>query len=281
MVKGEYQEKQQLPFIPGGEVSGTVMEVGPDVTEFEPGDRVMAVTFSGGLAEAINVRAEVLQPVPDSMSLQEAAGFPGGYGTSYHALKQRARLQPGETLLVLGATGGVGLAAVQIGKAMGARVIAGVGSDAKAAYLRQAGVEQVINYNTRNLRETVKELTGGKGADVIFDPVGGDLFDQSLRCIAWNGRILVVGFASGSIPKLSVNLLLLKGAAVMGVFWSRFLQQQASEAEQNRSELASLFGKGQLRPHIHEVFPLPRAVEALQALSGRQVIGKVIVDCTL
>jgi len=279
MVQGKYQEQQKLPFIPGGEVSGTVVEAGREVMEFQAGDRVMAVTFTGGLAEFMNIRLEGLQPLPASMSLQTAAAFPGVYGTSYHALRQRAHLRPGENLLVLGATGGVGLAAVQIGKAMGANVIAAAGSDAKVEFLKQAGVEHVINYRSQDLRETVKALTNGKGADVIYDPVGGDLFDQSMRCIAWNGRILVVGFASGRIPELPVNRLLLKGASAIGVFWSRFLLEQDDEAGQNRRELAALFEQGQLQPHIHQVFPLEKAVDALRALTSREVIGKVIVQC--
>jgi len=279
LVKGEYQDRPPLPFIPGGEVAGTVTDVGAEVTGFRPGDQVMAVTMLGGLAEAVNARVENVMPLPAGLSMQAAAGFTAVYGTSYHALKQRANLKAGETLLVLGAAGGVGLAAVQIGLAMGARVIAAAGSDAKLDFLKAQGAHETINYRSQDLRESVKALTGGKGVDVIYDPLGGDLFDQTPRCIAWNGRILVVGFAAGRIPQLPVNLLLLKGASAVGVYYGRFLKEEPAEAARNHHELVTLVGQGRLKPHVHQVFPLARAAEALNVVKNREVIGKVIVEC--
>ena len=279
LVKGEYQDRPPLPFIPGGEVAGTVTDVGAEVTGFRPGDQVMAVTMLGGLAEAVNARVENVMPLPAGLSMQAAAGFTAVYGTSYHALKQRANLKAGETLLVLGAAGGVGLAAVQIGLAMGARVIAAAGSDAKLDFLKAQGAHEAINYRSQDLRESVKAMTGGKGADVIYDPLGGDLFDQTPRCIAWNGRILVVGFAAGRIPQLPVNLLLLKGASAVGVYYGRFLKEEPAEAARNHHELVALVGQGRLNPHVHQVFPLARAAEALNVVKNREVIGKVIVEC--
>ena len=280
LVKGEYQDRPPLPFIPGGEVAGTVAEAGTGVTEYRPGDRVMAVTMLGGLAEFVNAKVENVMPLPAGMSMQAAAGFTAVYGTSYHALKQRANLKAGENLLVLGAAGGVGLAAVQIGLLMGARVIAAAGSDAKLDFLRQSGVHDLINYRSQDLREAVKTLTGGKGADVIYDPLGGDGFDQLPRCVAWNGRLLVVGFAAGRIPQLPMNLLLLKGASAVGVYYGRFLKEEPGEAERNHRELTTLAEQGKLRPHVHEVFPLEQAALALNAVKNREVIGKVIVECT-
>jgi NADPH:quinone reductase len=278
MIAGKYQETPELPFIPGGEVSGTVEEVAGDVTDLEPGSAVMAVTFKGGLAEFVNAGRKDVMPVPPGMTMAAAAGFPGVYGTSYYALKQRAALQPGENLLVLGASGGVGLAAVQIGAAMGARVIAAASSEQKVEFLRTHGADAVINYSSCDLRDAVRQLTGGKGADVIYDPVGGDLFDQATRCINWNGRILVVGFAGGRIAQFPVNLALLKGSAVIGVFYGRFVQQEPSAAEKNMAELFRLYADGLLRPHIFKTFPLAGAAAAMDCLASRQVIGKVVVE---
>jgi NADPH2:quinone reductase len=215
--------------------------------------------------------------MPAGMPLAVAAGFSGVYGTSYHALKQRAALRPGENLLVLGASGGVGLAAVQIGAAMGARVIAAAGSAGKAEFLRAQGAAAVIDYGAADLRDEVRRLTGGRGADVIYDPVGGDLFDQAVRCINWNGRILVVGFASGRIPELPVNLALLKGMSVVGVFYGRFFQQQRDEAVANLGELRAMYDRGELRPHVHATFPLDEVAAAMDCVARRQVMGKVVV----
>ncbi|TXS89497.1 NADPH:quinone oxidoreductase family protein [Parahaliea maris] len=278
MIEGKYQERPPLPFIPCGEVAGTVCATGGSVSSFNIGDPVMAVTYRGGLAERINVRADSVIRRPASMPATVAAGFPGVYATSYHALKQRAALQPGETLLVLGAAGGVGLAAVQLGLGMGARVIAAVGSEDKAAALREMGVHDVINYQTADLKEQIKTLTDGRGVDVVYDPVGGDLFDTAVRCIAWNGRLLVVGFATGRIPELPVNLALLKGLAVVGVFYGRFEKEQPALAEQNMAELLQLYVDGRIAPVVHQVFPLQDYATALNALTTRKVVGKVVVE---
>jgi NADPH2:quinone reductase len=278
MIAGRYQERPELPFIPGGEVAGIVDAVGAEVRDFELGASVMAVSYTGGLAECVTVDRGGVFEIPAGMSPTVAAGFPGVYGTSYYALKHRAALRAGENLLVLGASGGVGLAAVQIGGAMGARVIAAAGHESKVEFLRQHGADEVINYGTSDLRDSVKALTGGAGADVIYDPVGGDLFDKATRCINWNGRILVVGFASGRIPEFPVNLALLKGMSVVGVFYGRFFRQQHREARQNMRELAAMYAEGRLRPHVHKTFPLADTAAAMACVGGRTVVGKVIVE---
>ena len=226
IIEGKYQFKPPFPFSPGGEAAGVVTAVGEKVSHLKVGDRVMALTGWGSFAEEVAVPGYNVMPIPASMDFASAAAFGMTYGTSMHALKQRANLQPGETLLVLGASGGVGLAAVEIGKAMGAKVIAAASSAEKLEVAKAAGADELINYSENSLKDEVKRLTGGQGADVIYDPVGGDLFDAAIRSIAWNGRLLVVGFASGRIPELPVNLTLLKGAAVVGVFWGAFAQRQ-------------------------------------------------------
>lgn len=276
-IAGKYQERPDLPFIPGGEVAGMIEEVGSAVSGLEPGVRVMAVTFLGGLAEYVNAPAAAVFEMPETMPWEVAAGFPGVYGTSYYALKQRAQLQAGETLLVLGASGGVGLAAVQIGAAMGARVIAAAGGEEKTRFLERQACSDVIDYSACDLRETVKALTDGRGADVIYDPVGGDMFDAATRCINWNGRILVVGFAGGRIPQLPVNLTLLKGMSVVGVFYGRFFKEEFTQALQNMNELADLFSEGKLNPHVHRVFELEDTAAAMNTLANREAMGKVIV----
>jgi len=278
IIAGKYQEQPPLPFVPCGEVAGRIAAVGEGVDGFSVGDPVMAITYTGGLAEFVNARVGQVYHRPAVMPARIAAGFPGIFGTSFHALKQRAALQPGETLLVLGAAGGVGHAAVQLGADMGARVIAAAGSDSKLEVLRSRGAHEVINYRSTDLRERVKALTDGKGADVIYDPVGGDLFDQAMRCINWNGRLLVVGFASGTIPRLPVNLALLKGAAVIGVFFSRFEQEQPVMARNNMAELCSLYEAGRIAPHVDRSYPLEQYADALNALNGRNVIGKIVVE---
>jgi NADPH2:quinone reductase len=212
------------------------------------------------------------------MDFNTAAAFSMTYGTSMHALKQRANLQPGETLLVLGASGGVGLAAVEIGKAMGARVIAAASSAEKLAVAKAAGADELINYSETSLKDEIKRLTDGQGADVIYDPVGGDLFDQAIRAIAWNGRLLVVGFASGRIPELPVNLALLKGAAVVGVFWGSFAQRQPQDNAANFQQLFSWFTEGKLKPLVSQVYPLSNAAQAINDLGQRKAVGKVVVQ---
>ena len=278
IIEGKYQFKPPFPFSPGGEAAGVISAVGENVTHLKTGDRVMALTGWGSFAEQVAVPNYNVLPIPESMDFTIAAAFSMTYGTSMHALKQRANLQPGETLLVLGASGGVGLAAVEIGKALGARVIAAASSAEKLEVARNAGADELINYTDTSLKDEIKRLTNGNGADVIYDPVGGDLFDQAIRAIAWNGRLLVVGFASGRIPELPVNLALLKGASVVGVFWGSFAQRQPQDNAANFKQLFAWFEEGKLKPLVSQVYPLERAGEAIDALGGRRAVGKVVVS---
>ncbi len=278
IIEGKYQFKPPFPFSPGGEAAGVISAVGEKVTHLKTGDRVMALTGWGSFAEQVAVPNYNVLPIPESMDFTVAAAFSMTYGTSMHALKQRANLQPGETLLVLGASGGVGLAAVEIGKALGARVIAAASSAEKLEVAKNAGADELINYTDTNLKDEIKRLTNGNGADVIYDPVGGDLFDQAIRAIAWNGRLLVVGFASGRIPELPVNLALLKGASVVGVFWGSFAQRQPQDNAANFKQLFAWFEEGKLKPLVSQVYPLERAGEAIDALGGRRAVGKVVVS---
>ena len=277
IIEGKYQVKPPFPFSPGGEAAGVVSAVGENVKHLKPGDRVMALTGFGSFAEKVAADAARVLPMPDDMDYVTAAGFSMTYGTSMHALKQRANLQPGETLLVLGASGGVGLAAVEIGKAMGARVIAAASSDDKLEIARQAGADELINYADGELKEKVKALTKGQGADVIYDPVGGDLFDQSLRCINWNGRLLVVGFASGRIPEMPANLPLLKGAAVVGVFWGAFAARQPQDNLANFQQLFAWHTEGKLKPLVSQTYELNQYEDALAMLTSRKAVGKVVI----
>ncbi|MGH8433374.1 MAG: NADPH:quinone oxidoreductase family protein [Pseudomonas sp.] len=278
IIEGKYQFKPPFPFSPGGEAAGIVAAVGEKVSHVQPGDRVMALTGWGSFAEQVAVPGYNVMPIPASMDFASAAAFGMTYGTSMHALKQRANLQAGETLLVLGASGGVGLAAVEIGKALGARVIAAASNAEKLAVAKAAGADELINYSEVSLKDKVKELTGGQGADVIYDPVGGDLFDQAIRSIAWNGRLLVVGFASGRIPELPVNLTLLKGAAVVGVFWGAFAQRQPLDNAANFQQLFQWHAEGKVKPLVSQTFPLTQAAEAINALGQRKAVGKVVVQ---
>ncbi len=277
IIEDKYQFKPPLPFSPGGEVAGRVGEIGAGVSDWQVGDRVIAMTGWGGYAEELVVPADRLMRIPDKMDYVAAAGFTMTYGTSIHALKQRAELKPGETLLVLGAAGGVGLTAVELGAIMGARVIAAASTDEKLELCKEYGATEVINYETENLKERTKELTGGEGADVIYDAVGGDLFDQAMRCIAWKGRFLVVGFASGRIPELPINLVLLKGCQVVGVFWGAFSARESEANQANLEELAALYADGKLRPYVCATFPLEKAAEALRMVLDRKARGKVIL----
>ncbi len=277
LIAGRYQDQPALPFVPGGEVAGIIDQVGANVSHLVVGQPVMATVFLGGLAEAVVARIESVDPLPPGMSMTCAAAFPGAYGTSYHALRQRAALQPGETLLVLGAAGGVGIAAVQIGKAFGARVIAAAGSDDKLAFARRHGADEGINYTTTPLRDAAMALTGGRGVDAVFDPVGGAQFDAAVRCTGWNGRILVVGFASGTIPTFPLNRALLKGLSVVGVYYGRFRQMQPDDAAANMAALYALHGEGKISPPIHRTFPLEEVAAALDCLASRTVMGKVVV----
>ncbi|MEE4635451.1 NADPH:quinone oxidoreductase family protein [Pseudomonas alliivorans] len=278
IIEGKYQFKPPFPFSPGGEAAGVISAVGEKVTHLKPGDRVMALTGWGSFAEQVAVPNYNVLPIPERMDFTIAAAFSMTYGTSMHALKQRANLQPGETLLVLGASGGVGLAAVEIGKALGARVIAAASSAEKLDVAKNAGADELINYTDTNLKDEIKRLTNGNGVDVIYDPVGGDLFDQAIRAIAWNGRLLVVGFASGRIPELPVNLALLKGASVVGVFWGSFAQRQPQDNAANFKQLFAWFEEGKLKPLVSQVYPLERAGEAIDALGERRAVGKVVVS---
>ena len=278
IIEGKYQFKPPFPFSPGGEAAGVVAAVGEKVSHLKPGDRVMALTGWGSFAEQVAVPSYNVMPIPKGIDFNSAAAFGMTYGTSMHALKQRANLQPGETLLVLGASGGVGLAAVEIGKAMGARVIAAASSAEKLEVAKAAGADALINYSEENLKDRVKELTGGQGADVIYDPVGGDLFDAAIRSIAWNGRLLVVGFASGRIPELPVNLALLKGAAVVGVFWGAFAQRQPQDNAANFEQLFAWHAEGKLKPLVSQTFPLAQGAAAIDALGQRKAVGKVVVQ---
>ncbi|MBX8531752.1 NADPH:quinone oxidoreductase family protein [Pseudomonas cichorii] len=277
IIEGKYQFKPPFPFSPGGEAAGIISQVGEKITHLKPGDRVMALTGWGSFAEQVAVPGYNVLPIPEAMDFTTAAAFSMTYGTSMHALKQRANLQPGETLLVLGASGGVGLAAVEIGKALGARVIAAASTAEKLEVARKAGADELINYNETSLKDEVKRLTAGNGVDVIYDPVGGDLFDQAIRSIAWNGRLLVVGFASGRIPELPVNLALLKGASVVGVFWGSFAQRQPQDNAANFKQLFDWYADGKLKPLVSQVYPLERGAEAIEVLGKRSAVGKVVV----
>lgn len=277
IIEGKYQFKPPFPFSPGGEAAGIISQVGEKITHLKPGDRVMALTGWGSFAEQVAVAGYNVLPIPQAMDFTTAAAFSMTYGTSMHALKQRAHLQPGETLLVLGASGGVGLAAVEIGKALGARVIAAASTAEKLEVAKNAGADELINYNETSLKDEVKRLTAGNGVDVIYDPVGGDLFDQAIRSIAWNGRLLVVGFASGRIPELPVNLALLKGASVVGVFWGSFAQRQPQDNAANFKQLFDWYAEGKLKPLVSQVYPLERGAEAIDVLGKRSAVGKVVV----
>lgn len=275
IIQGKYQLKAEPPFTPGAEVAGVVSEVGAKVQALRVGDRVAAFLPTGGYAEEAVAAADMVMPIPNGMDFDQAACFPLVFGTTLHALKQRGQLKAGETLLVLGAAGGVGLAAVQIGKLMGARVIAAASSPEKLALCQAQGADAVIDYSKENLKEAVKKLTKGQGADVIYDPVGGQLGQDCLSCVAWNGRILVIGFASGAIPEIAANRLLLKSAALVGVFWGAFTAREPKVNYENFQQLFTWFAEGKLVPHISHRYPLADAAQALRDMLERKVTGKV------
>jgi NADPH2:quinone reductase len=277
IIEGKYQFKPDLPFSPGGEVSGIVKEVGPGVTRLRAGDRVIAATTWGGYAQEVVAQAERVIPMPDGLDFETAAGFLLTYGTSHHALKDRAELKAGETVLVLGAAGGVGLAAIDIARLMGARVIAAASSDEKLQVCRDHGADETINYTREDLRARIKALTDGRGVDVVYDPVGGAMSEPALRSMAWRGRFLVVGFAAGTIPSLPLNLPLLKGCAIVGVFYGGFMRNEPARNGENQRELVAWIQQGKLRPHIYAVYPLERAAEAMNDLTSRKVTGKVVL----
>jgi NADPH:quinone reductase len=278
MVQGKYQVKPPLPFSPGHEISGVVRAVGSRVTRVRPGQRVIANLEWGGYAELAVTAAERVYPMPDAMGFDEAAAFFIVYQTGYAALVRRAALQPGEWLLVHGAAGGVGLAAVQLGKALGGRVIATAGTPEKLEIARQSGADVLINYQTEDWIERVKTATGGEGADVIYDPVGGDIFDGSTKCLAFEGRLLSIGFAGGRIPTVAVNRLLLKNVSVVGVHWGFYQRRGSPLVGEWMDALLALYGKGQIRPVIYRTYPLREAAAALHALSARESYGKVVLE---
>lgn len=278
MIQDLYQFKPGLPFVPGSEVSGVVREVGEGVDRFRPGDRVLGSSlFVGGLAERAALAVDTTVMIPDDVSFEDAAGLLYAYGTSHHALKDRARLRAGESLLVLGAAGAVGLAAVELGKVMGARVIAAASTPEKLALCRTYGADETINYSTEDLKTRVRELTGGQGADVVYDPVGGAYSEPALRSTAWEGRFLVVGFAAGDIPRIPLNLALLRGCSIVGVFWGSFVGRQPAQHRANVAEMVEWWRAGKLRPHTSAAYPLERAADALRDLAERRAMGKVVV----
>ncbi len=277
IIQNKYQFKPELPFAPGAELAGVVSAVGEGVTNTKVGDRVIASTGWGAFAEKVKAQAKKVIPIPDGVGFDVAAAFILTYGTSYHALVDRGTLKAGETLLVLGAAGGVGLAAIEIGKALGARVIAAASTPEKLAVCREHGADELINYTSEDLRERLKALTGGKGPDVVYDPVGGGFAEPAFRSIAWRGRYLVIGFANGEIPRLPLNLALLKGASIVGVFWGDFV---AREPKVFADDVATMFGwiaQGKLRPHISGRYPLAQGARAIEDMMNRKVVGKVII----
>jgi len=277
IIQNKYQVKPPLPFSPGSELAGVVKQVGDGVTRVKAGDRVMAITGYGAFAEEVKTDARRVLPIPDGMDFVSAAAFGLTYATSDHALRDRAALKPGETVLVLGAAGGVGLAAIDIAKALGARVIACASSDDKLAVCRQHGADEAINYATEDLRDRIKALTDGRGADVVYDPVGGPYTEPALRSIAWRGRLLVVGFAAGEIPKIPLNLTLLKGCSIVGVYWGDFARREPERFADAMRQLGRWFAEGKLKPHVSRTFPLERAADALTLMANRQVKGKVVL----
>lgn len=278
IIAGKYQFQPPLPFAPGGEAAGTIAAMGDKVKGLSVGQKVMALTGWGSFAEQVAVPFYNVLPIPEGMDFATAASFAMTYGTAMHALTQRGQLKAGETLLVLGAGGGVGLAAVEIGKALGANVIACASSAEKLAAAQAAGADLLLNYQTEPFKESLKQLTAGKGVDVVFDPVGADLLEPAFRAMAWNGRYLVIGFAGGPIPALPANLPLLKGAALIGVFWGMFAQRQPEENAANFQQLFAWYAQGTVKPLISQRFPLSQAGQAIAALAERKALGKLVVE---
>lgn len=277
IIEGKYQFKPELPFSPGGEVAGVIKAVGEGVEPARIGERVIAFTGWGGFAEEVLADAKALIPIPKQMDFATASAFVMVYGTSHYALKDRARLQSGETLLVLGAAGGVGLAAVELGKAMGARVIAAASTQEKLAICREHGADEGINYTSEDLRERLKNLTAGKGVDVIYDPVGGPYSEIALRNMAWEGRHLVIGFTAGEIPRIPLNLTLLKGCSIVGVFWGSFTSRDPRRNQEHLNELVRWYLEGKIRPRISATYPLERVADALNDMLTRKITGKAVL----
>jgi NADPH2:quinone reductase len=278
MIKGLYQTRPPVPFVTGMELAGVVREVGAGVTRFRPGDRVVSYAGFGAAAEGAALKEGIVLPMPRNVDFATASGLCVTYFTSYHALKQRAELAPGETVLVLGAGGGVGTTAVELAKVMGAKVIAAASSDAKLELARHFGADHLVNYATEDLRGRLKEITGGAGVDVVYDPVGGAYTEPALRNLAWKGRYLVIGFAAGEIPKLPANLVLLKGSALVGVFWGSFAQREPQLQQQNAREIWDMIESGRLRPTVGERFRLEDYARAFAALENRSARGKVVLE---
>lgn len=276
-IAGKYQVKTPTPFVPGNEAAGVVSQLGEGVTDFAIGDKVIINTMGGAFAEKCVADVRTTAPLPDDLNFEQGAGFSVTYGTSAHALKQSANLQPGETVLVLGAAGGVGITAVEIAKAMGARVIAAASSDEKLEFAASAGADETINYSNTPLKETVKEMTGGNGVDVVYDPVGGELADQAFRALAWHGRYLVIGFACGDIPKFAANIALLKEASIIGVWWGTWATKNPKLQIQNMMEMAALVADGTLTPRVTESYSLDDYADAFKAITERRARGKVIL----
>ena len=277
IIQGKYQFKPDLPFSPGSDVAGVIKEIGSEVKRFKVGDEVFGFVAHGGFAEEVIVTDKQVFPKLPNMDFPIAASFMMAYGTSYYALKNRAKLKEGETLVVLGASGGVGLAAVELGKIMGAKVIACASTAEKLELCKAYGADEVINYSNEDLKKRIKELTDGDGANVIYDPVGGDYSEAALRATAWEGRYLVVGFAAGDIPKIPLNLTLLKGCQVVGVFWGSFAMRNPKDNMQNSIELMTMFSEGKIKPHIHKTYSLEEAPKALEEMMARKVKGKIVI----
>lgn len=277
IIRGKYQFKPDFPFSPGGEVAGVVTEVGDDVAGLQAGHRVLAMTTWGAFAEEIVVPAYAVARIPDAMDFVTAAGFIITYGTTYHALADRGRLQPGETLVVLGAAGGVGLAAVELGKALGARVIAAASTKDKLAVAQAHGADELIAYGSEDLKERVRALTDGRGADVIYDPVGGDATKAALSAINWRGRLLVVGFASGAIPEVPLNRTLIKGCDIVGIFWGDYIRREPQRFAADFAALCTLYEQGKIKPLVSATYPLEQAAAALKVIESRKAVGKIVL----
>ncbi len=277
IVQGKYQAKPALPFVPGSEFSGVVDALGAGVTQLKIGDAVAAMGSTGGFATHAVVNAQQVLKLPPGFALEDGAAFALTYGTTHHALIDRAALQAGETVLVLGAAGGVGTSAIQVSKAAGAKVIAGASTDEKCAFCRELGADATLNYSTQNVREVLKELTGGKGPDVVYDPVGGDLAEPVFRSIAWRGRYLVIGFAQGAIPALPWNLALLKGASIVGVFWGDFVRREPEASARGMAQLAQWYAEGRIKPAIDQRLPMRELPAAYARMATRKVQGKVLM----
>jgi NADPH2:quinone reductase len=278
ITRGKYQYKPELPFSPGGELAGVVEAVGAGVSDLKPDQRVCGYLGYGAASEKVVAKAEVLLPIPDSVSDEAAAGVTITYGTAIHGLKDRGQLQAGETVAVLGASGGAGLAAVEIAKLMGARVIAAASSAEKLEICRQHGADALLNYDTADLKQGLRDLTDGRGVDVIYDCVGDKYAEPALRSIAWGGRFLVIGFAAGQIPKIPINLTLLKSCSIVGVFWGEAARRDPKAHRANMQQVLAWVAEGRLKPHVHATYPLARTAEAIKSLETRRVTGKVIVQ---